>query len=188
MDAKQKIAAFVTMPVDYELVSVTQGKRNQKSIAVYRYQQDGAFELNGPRITALYADEQLVSLKAYHTLHPGSLLREDEAVARANEIWQRFDPKYAAGLSYLRLENQTREVLIDGKPLSFPVQWIKFGHHNGSYNWVTLGGNGDIVELEIDSRWDYFRGRRKTEMWDNDDWVLAHEGRGPQLNSPNALA
>ena len=45
-----------------------------------------------------------------------------------------------------------------------------------------------VIELEIDSRWDYFRGRRKTEMWDNDDWVLAREGKGPQLASPNALA
>lgn len=53
---------------------------------------------------------------------------------------------------------------------------------------MTLAGNGQLIEMEIDSRWDYFRGRRKTEMWDNDDWVLAREGKGPQLNSPNALA
>ncbi len=42
--------------------------------------------------------------------------------------------------------------------------------------------------MEINSRWDCFHGRRQTEMWDNDDWVLAREGKGPQLPSPNALA
>lgn len=52
----------------------------------------------------------------------------------------------------------------------------------------TLGGGGAVVEMEIDSRWDYFRGRRKMGMWDNDDWVLAREGKGPQLPSPSALA
>lgn len=87
------------------------------------------------------------------------------------------------------MERQQRQFLDeDGRNHQFPVLWIKFGHSNGSYNWVTLGANNQVIEMEIDSRWDYFHGRRKTEMWDNDDWVLAREGNGPQLASPNALA
>lgn len=42
--------------------------------------------------------------------------------------------------------------------------------------------------MEFDSHWDYYNGQRKTEMWDNDDWVLAREGRGPQYPNPSALA
>ncbi|WP_243681245.1 hypothetical protein [Lacticaseibacillus manihotivorans] len=45
-----------------------------------------------------------------------------------------------------------------------------------------------MIEMEIESLWDYFRGRRATEMWDNDDWVKARQQNGPQLPSPNALA
>lgn len=96
---------------------------------------------------------------------------------------------YNRALAFLRIEQQERS-FFDQKGIlqSIPVLWIKFGHTNVSYNWVTLGADGMIVEMERDSRWDYFGGRRKTEMWDNDDWVLARYGNGPQLPSPNALA
>lgn len=190
MDAiRQDIEKLITLPQNYQLVEVLEGKRNHQKIAVYRYQAEGKFHENGWRITALYHQDHLLSLKDYHSLHAGPLLPDMAAIQRAEAIWKIFDPDYAKGLNFLRVEHQTREVKDDqGNYRDFPVQWLKFAHHNGSYNWVTLGGNGEIVEIEVDSRWDYLRGRRKTEMWDNDDWVLAHEGKGPQLASPNALA
>ena len=61
-------------------------------------------------------------------------------------------------------------------------------HHNGSFNWVTIGGEGQIIEFEREVRWDYMMSRRQTEMWYYDDWVLARMGKGPQLMSPFALA
>ncbi len=37
----------------------------------------------------------------------------------------------------------------------------QFAHRNGSYNWVTLGAKGKLIEMEMDLRWDYFHGHRQ---------------------------
>ena len=37
-------------------------------------------------------------------------------------------------------------------------------HDNGSFNWVTIGGSGQIIEFEREVRWDYMMSRRQTEI------------------------
>ena len=56
-------------------------------------------------------------------------------------------------------------------------------HDNGSFNWVTIGGDGQIIEFEREVRWDYMMSRRQTEMWYYDDWVLARMGKGSAVNA-----
>ena len=58
----------------------------------------------------------------------------------------------------------------------------------GNYCWVGLGANGEVLEFERDSYWDYSAGRQSSEMWNGDDWILAHRGEGPQLQAPMAWA
>lgn len=190
MDTRFKLfKTLVDVPKEYELVSETVESRNKKEVTIIRYQKEGMFMFNGPRIIGVLEANQLVSFKNYTSRPAGSLLSSDRAKELAESIFSKINPGYARGLTFLRLEHQSRSFIDEnGNERSFPVQWIKFAHRNGSYNWVTLGNNGVLIEMETESLWDYFRGRRKTEMWDNDDWVAAREGTGPQLPSPNALA
>lgn len=189
MNKEAFIKEIITIPEDYRLTEETTEVRNQQPVTILRYQKDGAFIYNGPRIIAIFQQDTLVSLKNLTEVPEGKLLASDRAKEIAKKIFSQTNRSYARQLSFIRIERQQREFVDDtGRTQQFPVLWIKFGHSNGSYNWVTLGPNGKLIEMEIDSRWDYFRGRRKTEMWDNDDWVLAREGKGPQLASPNALA
>lgn len=183
------VEKIVTIPENYELVSETEEVRNHHKVTILRYQENGDFVFNGPRIIALFEKEDLISIKNLTTVPKGKLPSPERARELAESIFSKSNRSYARGLSFIRIERQQRQFVDDfGNTHQFPVLWIKFAHHNGSYNWVTLGADGTVIEMEIDSRWDYFRGRRKTEMWDNDDWVLAREGNGPQLPSPNALA
>ena len=180
---------LTTMPKDYELVNEAVESRNKKTVTIDRYQKDGVYTYNGERMIEVIENGVLVSFKDYSHVPDGKLLSNERAMDLAEEVFHKTNRSYARGLSFIRIENQRRSFIDEnGVEQTFPVQWIKFAHRNGSYNWVTLGGGGAVVEMEIDSRWDYFRGRRKTEMWDNDDWVLAREGKGPQLPSPSALA
>lgn len=183
------IESIIPMPQNFALVSATDEIRNKHNVTIYRFQKDGHFVENGPRIIAIFQKDNLISLKNLTQVPVGPHLITEEAEQLAETIFKKANAKYARGLSFIRIEHQQREFYDEtGHLQQFPVLWIKFGHHDGSYNWVTLGANRTIIEMEFDSRWDYFRGRRKTEMWDNDDWVLAHDGNGPQLASPNALA
>lgn len=186
---QELINKFAHIPEDYQLVSEQQEIRNQHSVTVLRYQKNGEFMLNGPRIIAIFQNDTLVSIKNLSVLPEGTLPDAAQARQLAEAVFLETNPDYARGLSFIRIEHQQREFKDENQqPHHFPVLWVKYAHRNGSYNWVTLGANGTVIEMEIDSRWDYFRGRRKTEMWDNDDWVLAREGKGPQLPSPSALA
>ncbi len=189
MERKELLNKVVAIPADYQLVEEKNEIRNNQEITIWRFQKDGKFQVNDPRIIAIFLKDTLVSVKNMTNVPSGKMSSSEYAREIAETIFSKSNRSYARGLSFIRIEQQRREFLdADGRTHQFPVLWIKFGHSNGSYNWVTLGANEQLIEMEIDSRWDYFRGRRKTEMWDNDDWVLARAGDGPQLASPNALA
>lgn len=81
----------------------------------------------------------------------------------------------------LRIEKQMRHYVAEGQTVDFPVLWVKMMHNNGSFNWVTIDGDGQIIEFEREVCWDYMMSRRQTEMWYYDDWVLARMGKGAQL-------
>ncbi len=185
---KAQIEKLISFPEDYQLVSESREKRNHVPVTILRYQKSGNFVFNGPRIIAVFQEEELISLKNLTDVPTGTLPSAEEAQNRARDFARQANKNYAEQLSFLRIEKQQRDWIDGKKALRVPVLWVKFAHPNGSYNWVTLGPDQTLIELEFDSHWDYFRGRRKTEMWDNDDWVLARNGKGPQLPSPNALA
>lgn len=189
MGRKELLTKLVTIPEDFQLVEEKNERRNKQDVTILRFQKDGTFKLNGPRIIAIFIKDTIVSIKSLTAVPTGKLASNERAEVVAKSIFAKSNRNYARGLSFIRIEQQQREFIDDnGRTSQFPVLWIKFGHSNGSYNWVTLAADNQLIEMEIDSRWDYFHGRRKTEMWDNDDWVLAREGKGPQLTSPNALA
>ncbi|EEL98393.1 hypothetical protein [Bacillus mycoides] len=121
-------------------------------------------------------------------VYVNKLPHKDEAEKIAMDVMEKVDRQYAKGLTLLRIEKQTRHYVDGGQTVEFPVLWIKMMHNNGSFNWVTIGGDGQIIEFEREVRWDYMMSRRQTEMWYYDDWVLARTGEGPQLLPPAALA
>ncbi|QBO35165.1 hypothetical protein EQG49_01195 [Periweissella cryptocerci] len=181
---------LMKMPDGYELVSSMPHMRNGQSVMVNRYQPAGEYVEFGPREIVITDDQgELVSISNLtRSDFEGKFASRTALVERAMDIWEQVLPHYATGLTFLRIERQTREFVADGVSQSFPVVWIKFGHTNGSYNWVTLATDGSVIEIERESEWDYGRGRRATEMWDNDAWVAAYENRGPQLAAPGAVA
>ncbi|WP_225418405.1 hypothetical protein [Lacticaseibacillus daqingensis] len=181
--------ALVPFPADFRLVTQTQERRNDQLVTIFRFQADGVYQYNGPRIIGVFYRERLLSLKNLTHVPQAAHLSQTQARTQATQVMTTVDAAYARGLNFMRIESQRRDfITAAGQSVAFPVYWVKFGHQNGSYNWVTLGLDGTLVEMECESRWDYFGGRRATEMWDNDDWVLARNGAGPQLDPPNARA
>lgn len=89
----------------------------------------------------------------------------------------------------MRIDHLKRQFINDqGKYVEIPISWVKFAHTNGSYNWVSVGPDNQIFEMERESYWNYWLSRRATEEWNYDSWVLAREGKGPQPAAPEALA
>ncbi|WP_369526586.1 hypothetical protein [Lacticaseibacillus paracasei] len=186
---KNDMLALLPIPEDYHVVQTDVRKRNKVQVTVDRYQNVDEVPPNNKHLT-LVTDRNgnLISFNASTFKNGGKLPSADKALRQAVTLFNQLDPNYADGLSYMRTEQQERHYEDNGMQVSAPVYWIKFAHRNGSYNWVTIGPDNQIIEIERESFWDYFRNRRATEMWNYDNWVLARQGKIPQLAAPDALA
>ncbi len=179
----------LTIPDDYVEVAHDRRIRNGEPVRVERLQSQSKITPENEHLTLVWgSDERLISYNLSAGDAAGVLPSGTEARRIAQNIFAQIDPEYELGLDFMRVDRQVRSYRKNNQTIQIPIQWVKFGHRNGTYNWVSVGPDGRIIELERESEWDYLGGRRATEMWNYDDWVLAREGQGPQIAAPNALA
>lgn len=177
------------MPDHYQQVAEDQRIRNGQPVLVQRFGPEPKIVPNHEHLTLIWDTEGgLVSYNLSSGTGTGALPTDDQACEIAVAAFLQVTPVYFEGLNYMRVDHLQRTYQRGGQEISIPISWVKFVHQNGTYNWVSVGPNQLIYELEIESAWDYRKNRRATEMWNYDDWVLARTGKGPQLAAPNALA
>ncbi|KRN21330.1 hypothetical protein [Lacticaseibacillus camelliae] len=183
------------IPDGYQIVVEKLVPRNGKQVHLRRYQPASLPKeaLNREHVTVIYGDDgYLYSYNALTQPLTGKLPSEDQAFAKAEQIWQEVDPAYREQLEELRsLTGQTRTyVNAQGQTVTIPLEWAKYANmvDDGSYEWIGLGPNGVVLEFERQSYWDFSANRQKTEMWNGDDWILARRGLGPQLPAPLPVA
>lgn len=187
---KGKLDCDLVIPVDFTLVSTVERERNSERVQVERYQHGANIIPNNAHVTLVYGeDDRLISYNNTVGDVKLELPTDDELVQTAADVWHNLDAEYARGLHFMRIDTLNRFFIDNhGNRNEYEVLWVKFAHNNGSYNWVTIGPGGQILEVERESRWDYMHSRRATQEWNYDAWVLAYEGKGPQLAAPEALA
>ncbi|MFC6171843.1 hypothetical protein [Loigolactobacillus jiayinensis] len=182
------------LPADYQLVYDRQVTRDNETVHLLRYQPANSptEALEHERVVVLCRDDGYVM--AYNALiHPstGAFPEKKQIWAKAEKVWQNVDSTYRQQLERLNMSQQERSyVAATGKKMTVPIIWAKYAdtQNVGNYCWVGLGTNNEVLEFERDSYWDYTAGRQSSEMWNYDDWILAHRGEGPQLAPPRALA
>lgn len=76
----------------------------------------------------------------------------------------------------MHIENQERCFIDEhDRTIVIPILWGKHADSNGAFSWVSVAGNGEVVEYERQAYYDYVNGRGKTEQWTTDDWLLQHK-------------
>ncbi|KRK48332.1 hypothetical protein [Secundilactobacillus kimchicus] len=182
--------AELTLPDQFKLIASDSRTRNHETVTVERYQMTEPVVMNGPHVTVVYGDDgRLISYNNFAERSTTEMPSKREAVAIAKRLFQKLDPQYARDLSYMRVDQLSRSFVDDAnRQVAIPIMWVKFAHANGSYNWVSVGAGGQVIEMERESEWDYWQSRRATEEWNYDDWVLARMGLAPQPAAPEALA
>ncbi|MGH0429457.1 hypothetical protein ACQVPL_09275 [Bacillus hominis] len=189
-NCNKEVVMLLPIPNYVNLVREHEELRDGVQVSIQRYQEEDALHYGGTHITTITSQngKLLLSYTNMMPIYSNTLPHKDEAEKMAMDVMEKVDQRYASGLTFLRIEKQMRQYKNEGEVVTFPVLWVKMMHHNGSFNWVTIGGDGQIIEFEREVRWDYMMSRRQTEMWYYDDWVLARMGKGPQLLRPAALA
>lgn len=183
------------IPADYQVVVDKLVSRNGKQVHLNRYQPADLPQeaLNREHVTVIYGDRgYLYSYNALTQPLSGALPNEKQAFAKAEQVWQEIDPDYREQLeeSHLLTGQERTYVNAAGKTVKIPLEWAKYANlvDSGSYEWVGFGPNGQVIEFERESYWDFSTNRQKTEMWNGDDWILARRGLGPQLPAPLPIA
>ncbi|MCU7356885.1 YcdB/YcdC domain-containing protein [Enterococcus dispar] len=106
---------IVTIPDDYQLAEERHETRNRHKVTILRFQKDGVFEENGPRIIAVFLKDTLVSVKNLAVVPEGKLPSPERARAIAEDIFAKSNRSYARRLSFIRIEHQQREFIGDDK-------------------------------------------------------------------------
>ncbi|WP_461226176.1 hypothetical protein [Lacticaseibacillus suihuaensis] len=178
------------LPQSYVLVATENRSRNMEKVRVERYQKQAPPVPYQAHVTLVYGnDGRLLSFNRFIAPASAALPSVAEAEAIARRVFKELDPGYAEGLEYIRTDALHREFRdAAGATVTIPIRWVKFAHDNGSYNWVSVGAGGEVVEFERESMWDYWHNRRATEEWNYDQWVLARAGKAVQPPAPEALA
>ncbi|MBD0669998.1 hypothetical protein [Streptomyces sp. CBMA156] len=186
-----ELPAFVHIPPGWNLVWDVNRKRSGTAVRVRRWQPFSERVLGGEQITVVTEEEsgRILSVRQFVTALIRDPLPDTGAEQSALDEFATVDPRYAQDLTPLRVDAQVRTWRdTDGKPVVVPVRWAKHAHRTGTYNWITTDPSGGVIEYEIESHWDYRLSRRATEQWDEDAWIAAREGTGPQLEAPAARA
>lgn len=147
---KNQIDRDLIIPDEFKLVSSTQRQRNREKVRVERYQQEKEVVSNNTHLTLVYGEDgRLISYNNFFENPSLPLPSENNLVQLATDVWENLDADYARGLQFMRIDRLKRFYKTSkGKRIDFDVLWIKFAHNNGSYNWVTIGPGGQIMEVE----------------------------------------
>lgn len=180
----------LVIPDNFQLIAADTRLRNGETVRVERYQPYAPLVWLGPHLTLVWGEKgRLISFNDFSVVSRAPMTDQETARRIARETMQRLDSQYARGLKYLRTDYIVRSFIDNVHQRNdTPTWWIKYGHRNGSYNWVAVGPGGRVVEFEREALWDDAHNRRATEEWNFDNWVLARLGKGPQPEPPEAPA
>lgn len=152
-----------------------------------RFQQQESKDWDVPHVSFILSSETGELLSYVNNFIEPAVLTMSKAAAfeNAKAALRHINKPYAEGLTYMRTDQLMRSFInTTGNREEFLIHWVKFTHQSGYFNWVGFAGDGAIKEFEIKEKWDSYRMRRKSEWWDNDDWVKSRLGIGPELDPP----
>lgn len=165
--------------------------RNNQEVRVLRFQRLAPKEFDAPYIAFVLCKDTgaLVSYKNRMLPVLDNKLSKDDALIKAKMLLRKISPEYSAELRFLHINMPKRQFInLYGEIELHPVYRVEFKHSDATRAYVELSMCGQVAEYEVDCLWDSQSNRRITEMWDNDGWVKARYGLGPELESPDALA
>lgn len=188
--ATSTLPAGLTIPEDLTYEFVRHELHENIQVTVTRYQRTPGLTYGHEHVTTvigtadgiLYGYTNQTATVAEHTLPEANAARNI-----AFGFLNRVDADYAARLSERWIDRHD-ELIRTGRNEQAVVAGIKVktAHTNGLYAWVIVSEHGQVVTFERDVAWNSAEARRHTHMWLHDQWIIAHDNGGPELDPPLA--
>ena len=172
-----KLSESSFVPEGYAQISLSSVQMDKIPVVLTRYErQDGLNNgLQGEHFSVVY--DQGGRLKGFtrmdKQLSEGKLPDQKEARRIAQQFLKQYAPDLLENSSEHFIKPHDEYIMVNGQKLKLTGMKVKM--HNktdGKWFWVIVGSDHQPMVFERDIVWINFPGRRQTEKWLHDEWLL----------------
>lgn len=165
----------------YSLSIEQKVKYNDGYAKIFRFQQsDNKINYHGERISFILSDKKLLGFAKFSVEDVVSSKKElptaDESKKIALKFIEEFAPDLTQHMKVLWIKPHDEYIRLIGKENdNIRITGMKVKCRDldsGLYFWVIIGADKQIMTFERNIKWITFPGKRGTEKWLDDAWVL----------------
>lgn len=170
-DKQEKYALSIEQEVRY----------NKKSAKYLRFQSDNEkINYHGERIAFVLSDKNILGYARFHRSDVPcaklGLPKIEESKTIALAFINHIAPDLKQNMKILWIKPHNEYIKPENEEICLTGMKVKCRDINtGLYFWVIIGANQQIMTFERDIQWITFPGKRGTEKWLDDAWVLENK-------------
>lgn len=166
---------IISVPPSYTLVEARRVKRNERSVWLFRHEHADARSggLGGEHISFVIDAEatRLLGVTRMETrFAEGNLPDREQAQSVAEGFIAEAAPDLNGRLDVLWIEPHDEIIILDGREIVVTGMKVKCREPSGTYAWVIVGPENEVITFEREVIWDDDMSERQTEKWLHDDW------------------
>lgn len=178
-DYLKEFEKHVRIPSGYYFYSAKKVIVDKESALLFRYQKDKNENKNGEHFSFVVSENQKQILGFTYMdmkFSNSKMISKNETKKIADKFLKQLDASLASELKNLWIEQHDEKIFVDGKEIT--ISGMKYKCYRASTNdycWVIVGFDGSIITFERNIKWDNAAGKRITEKWLHDSWVLSND-------------
>lgn len=174
-EALEAATTHVSVPPDYSLVDASQMTQDERSVWVFRHERaDGRNAGLGGEHVSFVVDAETMHLLGVTRMEArfadGDLPDKETAQDIAEAFIAETAPDLHGTLNILWIEPHDETITADGHEVVISGMKVKCRDPTGTYAWVIIGPENEVITFERDIIWNRDMSRRQTEQWLHDDW------------------
>ncbi|ELY99943.1 hypothetical protein [Natrialba aegyptia] len=174
-EALEVATTFVSVPTDYSLVDASRVTQDERPVWVFRHERADGHNIGfGGEHVSFVADAETSRLlgvtRMQARLAGGDLPDRGTARDVADEFIAEAAPDLDGTLDVLWIEPHDETITTDGHEVVISGMKVKCRDPTGTYAWVIIGPENEVITFERDIIWNDDMSRRQTEQWLHDDW------------------
>jgi hypothetical protein len=175
IEALEAATPLVSVPLDYSLVDASRVTQDERPVRVFRHERaDGRNASLGGEHVSFVVDPETMRLLGVTRMETrfadGDLPDRGTAQDIADEFIAEAAPDLHGTLDVLWTEPHDETITTDGHEVVISGMKVKCRDPTGTYAWVIVGPENEVITFERDIIWNSDMSRRQTEQWLHDDW------------------
>lgn len=174
-DALEVATTLVSVPTGYSLVDASRVTQDERPVEIFRHERaDGRNAGLGGEHVSFVVDVETSRLLGVTRMEARFADDDlpDKGTARniADEFIAEAAPDLHGTLDVLWIESHDETITADGHEVVISGMKVKCRDPSGTYAWVIVGPENEVITFERDIIWNDDMSRRQTEQWLHDDW------------------